>query len=160
MTRTHRKPLHPPLTDFPVALWITSFAFDVASIWMGNAMVKAAFFNLAAGCLMAVLAAVAGVLDYAHIEAGAKARRVGLIHAGLNVLALAVFGVAVFARRELLGATSTPIPMFVLSAVGVALVGASSYLGGQMVYDLGVNVRPLAAPLERVTLPPREPVKP
>jgi uncharacterized membrane protein len=158
MTRSQMKPLHPPLTDFPAALWITAFAFDIGSIWVGNAMVRAAYFNLVAGCIMAVFAALAGVFDYSRIRRGAPAKRIGLIHALLNVVALMVFIVGVVARTRMLSVAATPMPLVALSAVGVALVGVSSYLGGQLVYDLGVNVR-MVTPTDRSELRRRTPVR-
>src|SRR4051794_27533602 len=91
------KPLHPPVTDFPIALWVMSFVFDLFSFRVGNAMVKAAFFNIAAGCIIAILAAALGIFDYLRVLPGVQAKRLGLVHAALNVLALLVFSVDLWA---------------------------------------------------------------
>ena len=143
------RPLHPPLTDFPVALWVMAFVFDLVSFGAGNAFVKAAFYNLAAGDVIALLAAAAGLFDFTRIAPGHRTKKVALVHAGLNVLALVIFSVEAWARSSLLAAPHTPVPLVVLSAVGVALVLSAAYVGGQLVYDLGVNVAALT-PTERL----------
>jgi uncharacterized membrane protein len=156
------KPLHPPFTDFPVALWVVSFVFDFCSLGVGNAMVKAAFYNIAAGCITAILAAATGVFDFTRIGDGAPyARRTALIHGALNVFGLMIFSVNLFARTGVLSAGHTPAPLIVLSGVGLAVVVTAAWLGGTLVYDLGVNVREVAdteraeAAFVRPEVPPR-----
>lgn len=138
-----RKPLHPPFTDFPVALWTISLVFDLFSLRYGNAFVRAAFFNLAAGLVLAVLAAASGLVDLGRARRTAAVRRTALAHAGLNVLATATFLVDFWLRRASIDAARTPMEALVLSAVGVALVTTAARLGGRLVFEAGVNVRPV-----------------
>ena len=139
--RAQRKPLHPPFTDFPIALWSVSLVFDLLSLRYGNAFVRAADYNLAAGLVMAVLAAAAGLFDFGRARRTDAVRRKVVAHAGLNVLATVIFVVGFWLRRESVNAEQTPGAELVLSMVGVALVLSAARLGGQLVYDLGVNVR-------------------
>jgi uncharacterized membrane protein len=140
-------PRHPRWTDFPIALWVASLLFDfgsIAPVGSGNLFVRAAFYNMAAGCLLALVAALTGALDYNRIPHDSPARRLGLLHGGINVAAFLVFGVDVILRAQTLDAQHTPLLQVILSAVGVALVGVSGWLGGRMVYELGVGVSALA----------------
>lgn len=137
--RSSPRPLHPPFTDFPVALWSTSLLFDVLSLWLGNALVRAAFYNIAVGCVFALVAALTGALDYNRIPDQSPARRVGLLHGGLNIVAFTLFAVNLWLRALEMNAITTPISSVVISAIGVALVGVSAWLGGHMVYDYGVG---------------------
>lgn len=159
--RTSPRPLHPPLTDFPVALWTTSLIFDLLALWLGNALVRAAFYNIAAGCVFALAAALTGALDYNRIPDGSPARRVGLLHGGLNVVAFTLFAVNLWMRATELNAITTPTTPVVISAIGVALIGISSWLGGHMVYDYGIGTEPEA--VRRTREAPggvREPLRP
>ena len=57
-------PVHPILIPFPIALWSTSFATDVAFYFFRNSsLILISKFMLAAGCLGAVAAAVPGIID-------------------------------------------------------------------------------------------------
>ena len=120
-------------------MWGMSFVFDVASLRLGPAMVEAARFNLAAGLVMAVVAAAAGVRDFLRLPLGATVRRIGRWHAALNILAAALFSVSLGLRFHFRGAPTPPWPFF-LSALGVVVIGFSGYLGGVMVYNHGAGV--------------------
>lgn len=134
-------PLHPLLVHFPIALWGMSFVFDLLSLKLGPAMVEAARYNVLGGIIAAVVAGLTGVLDYfTHLRPGSPARRIGRYHAALNGLALGLFSASLILRWQLKGAPVTPRLPIVLSAVGVAVLGISGYLGGVMVYNHGVGV--------------------
>lgn len=159
--RTSPRPLHPPLTDFPVALWSTSLIFDLLSLWLGNALVMAAFYNIAAGSVFALAAALTGALDYNRIPDDSPARRVGLLHGGLNIVAFTLFAVNLWMRATQLNAITTPTAPVVLSAIGVAIVGISAWLGGHMVYDYGIGTEKEALRRGRdVPGGSREPLRP
>jgi uncharacterized membrane protein len=135
-----RQPLHPLLVHFPLAMWGMSFVFDVLSLHFGPAMVEAARFNLAAGLVMAAVAAAAGARDFFHLPRGTMVRRIGRWHALLNVVAAALFSVSLGLRFRARGAPVTPAWPFILSALGVVVIGFSGYLGGVMVYNHGAGV--------------------
>jgi nitrite reductase/ring-hydroxylating ferredoxin subunit len=102
----------------------------------------AGFYCVIAGCIGAVAAAAPGILDWLIVvppNSSAKSR--GLLHGGLNVFCLVLF--IVIAYR--LGSPSSPpdkLTLF-LMAVGVAVLGASSWLGGTLVFrnQIGVDHR-------------------
>lgn len=160
LRRSSPRPLHPPLTDFPVALWGTSLVFDLLSLWIGNSMVLAAFYNVAAGCVIALFAMLTGTLDYNRIPDRSPARRIGLLHALLNVSAFTLFAVNLWLRSRYLTASNTPLEPVVLSAVGLFFIGISSALGSHMVFEHGVGVEPVVGRRERPVSDLREPVRP
>lgn len=131
-----RPPLHTVLAHVPFVLWGISFVFDVASIWRGPAMSEAALFNLFAGLAFAVAAAVTGLWDYVtRLAPASTARRVARWHALANATAAALFVASLALRWHARGAPATPRLPFVLSALGVAVLGVAAYLGGIVGYE-------------------------
>jgi uncharacterized membrane protein len=134
-------PLHPMLVVFPIALWTAAMVFDTIGIVSAQGTLRAvAFYNIAAGILGAVAAAIPGFIDYRTLRG--RAARVGTWHALLNVTALALFVVSWLLRTRwgagVVGVDSW-IPVL-LGYVGLAVVFASGWLGGALVYEHGVGV--------------------
>jgi uncharacterized membrane protein len=99
-------------------------------------MVEAARYNVVSGLIAAALTAIAGVHDYlAHLPPGSSGRRLGRWHALLNVIATGLFAAGLGDRWAARGASATPMEPFVLSALGVVLLGVSAYLGGVIVMN-------------------------
>lgn len=135
-------PLHPILNHFPIGLFVISLLFDIASLsgMGGNALVLAAFYTMALGVVMGILAAITGLADYLDIRADHPGRRNATLHMVLNLAMLVLYALNLNLRNGDLAAVSAPILPFVLSLVGVGMIGLSGYLGGQLVYDEGVGV--------------------
>ncbi|MBM4440301.1 MAG: DUF2231 domain-containing protein [Candidatus Rokubacteria bacterium] len=134
-------PLHPMLVVFPFALWTTAVVFDVVGLVTGNnALRTVAFYNIAAGIVGAVAAAVPGIIDYFSLRG--RARRVGTYHAALNIVALLLFTVSWLLRTQWgAGYVGRDSWLPELTAiVGVALIFPSGWLGGSLVYEHGVGV--------------------
>jgi len=120
-------PLHPLLVTIPIGSWSASLLFDL----LGNR--KAAQTLVGFGVLAAVPTAVSGVSDWLDTD-GAE-RRVGLAHAAANDLLVAAFTASWLARR----ANRHGLGL-ALSMAGSALIGVSGWLGGHLIYALGVGV--------------------
>jgi uncharacterized membrane protein len=130
---TSKRALHLHLVHFPYVLWLVSFLFDVASLWRGPTMVEAALFNLLAGLAAAVAAAVTGLWDYVtRLGPRSPARRLARWHALANGAATVLFVASLLLRLGRRGAWATPRLPFVLSALGVALLGLGTYVGGMI----------------------------
>jgi uncharacterized membrane protein len=142
------KPLHPPLTDFPIAAYVLAAVFDVISAIGGKdhgwarEMWHAGTFTFIAGAAVSVLAALTGLWDaWKSSEAGTQARRTINTHATIMVT-VTVLALADIAWRlnsyhtELV----TPIGIVVLSVVIALLVSLGATFGGTLVYDYGFNV--------------------
>lgn len=132
-------PIHPILVTVPIGAWVASFVFDLASRWATDAATFASGSRwlIGLGVVGAVGAAMFGFLDLAAIPGGTRARRTGYIHMTLNLVVTGIY-VASFAVRD----PQRPVPagLIVLSAVTLAALGASGWLGGKLTYRYGVRV--------------------
>ncbi|HYN96868.1 MAG TPA: DUF2231 domain-containing protein [Pilimelia sp.] len=133
-------PIHPMLVMFPLGLFVTAVIFDFVDVAGGPRLLgEVAYWNIVAGLIGGVLAALAGLVDYLAIPAGTRAKRVGAAHGLINGAVMALFLVAWLARR---GAEQHAAPtwVFVLELVALVGGGVSAWLGGELVDRLGVGV--------------------
>jgi uncharacterized membrane protein len=134
-------PIHPMLVAFPFALWTTAVVFDIMGLVTGGSVYRTvAFYNIAAGIVGAVAAAVPGIIDYFSLRG--RVRRIGTYHAVLNVLALALFTASWVLRTQWgtgVAGRQSWIPELT-AIVGAALTIASGWLGGSLVYEHGTGV--------------------
>jgi uncharacterized membrane protein len=133
-------PVHPMLIVYPLGLLSTAVVFDILYIvTSNNDLATFSFWALAAGLVAGLAAAVFGLIDWLGIPGGTRARRIGAYHGGGNALVVALFAVSFYLRLD--SATYLPdvLPAMVgLLGAGIALVTA--WLGGELVYRLGVAV--------------------
>jgi uncharacterized membrane protein len=93
---------------------------------------------IAAGIIGGLLAAVFGLVDLLAIPSGTRAQKIALLHRGGNVVVVLCFIASWFLRRP--RPENPPSGAFVLSFVAVALAVITGWLGGELVYRLGVGV--------------------
>ncbi|MGA9769535.1 MAG: DUF2231 domain-containing protein [Blastocatellia bacterium] len=136
-------PIHPMLTGFPLALWTFSLVADLIYYFGTNDYnwETVAFYTLAGGIAGGVVAAVPGVIDYFSIR-DKRVLRLGAWHARLNLFALLLFAASLYLRtdrgsRIVDGSLTIPV---LLSLLGVILILASVWLGGEMVFKHSVGV--------------------
>jgi uncharacterized membrane protein len=136
--------IHPILIVFPLGLLGGSVAFDVVRIVThGGEWANIAFWMIAAGLIGGVVAAVFGLIDWLALPSHTRAKSVGLLHAIVNVGALALFFISWLMRLD---ARSTGVDQgltpFVISLVGLLLAVVAGWLGGELVERMGVSVYP------------------
>src|ERR687884_1633276 len=138
-------PIHPILIPFPLGLLSTSVVFDVVYLLTGNGKwAEISFWMIAAGVIGGLLAAFFGLIDWLAIPSGTRAKAVGLGHGLSNVVMVALFAASWLLRS---GAPSDPkVLPIVLSFLGVGLVSLGGYLGGELVFRLGIGVAEGANP--------------
>jgi uncharacterized membrane protein len=131
--------IHPMLIAFPLGLLATSVVFDIVHLATGRSeLATAAFWDIAAGVVGGLLAAVFGLFDWLAVPGGTRARRLGAWHGAGNVVVVAVFALSWLLR---LGNPANPgLVPFVLSVVAVLLATVTAWLGGELVERLGVGV--------------------
>lgn len=121
---------HPLMVPLPIGFWSGALLFDVVATrrarWAADVLV-------AAGVAAAVPTAAAGLSDWADAEP--EGRRVGLVHAGCNTLALVCYSASLAAR--LLGRRKAGVG---LGLAGATAISVGGYLGGHLSYVLGVGV--------------------
>jgi uncharacterized membrane protein len=142
-------PSHAMLVPLPIGLWIFALVADIM-VHMGRVpgWRSAAYYAIGVGVVGALVAAVPGLIDLMALPPG-RTRRTGIIHMGINLLAVVVFAVNFLTRYGNVDHSG----MLRLTAIGVALIAVSGWLGGEMVYVGGVGVAPGA----RETGPPSRP---
>jgi uncharacterized membrane protein len=142
------KPLHPPLTDLPIAAYVLAAVFDVASAIGGQdrawarELWHAGTWLFVGGAAVSVLAALTGLWDaWKSSEAGTQARRTINTHATIMVT-VTVLALADIAWRLRVYDTEavTPAGIAALSVVIGVLVSVGATYGGSLVYDYGFNV--------------------
>lgn len=130
-------PAHPAIVLVPAGAWLISAWYDARSTTDGAdpEAENVADMTLKIGLIAAVPAALTGIAQF--LQTGGEARRVAAVHWALNATAVTAYAVSWALRsagRRSAGRWA--------SGAGLALVGPGSYLGGHLVYRLGVGVAP------------------
>ncbi|RPF36930.1 DUF2231 domain-containing protein [Streptomyces sp. TLI_185] len=137
-------PFHPILVTVPIGAWVCSLVFDIASkiVDRPGFLTHGSAWLIAIGVLGALAAASVGLLDLFAIPTGTPAFRTALVHMALNLAVTAAYA-AGFAWRQgdgYAGGQSVGNGQLTLSAVALAALGVSGYLGGKLAYRYGVRV--------------------
>jgi uncharacterized membrane protein len=139
-TKLFGHPIHPMLIVFPVGLLIAAVAFDAIGLTTGTASWHLiAYWNIAGGLALGLLAAVFGLIDWIAIPSNTRAKRVGLLHGAGNVVVVALFGMNWILRSDAFGYAPS-LMAFGLSIAGLLLLAVTGWLGGELVDRLGVGV--------------------
>jgi uncharacterized membrane protein len=136
-------PFHPILVTVPIGAWVGSLVFDIASHIVDDPdfLSRGAMWLIAIGVIGALAAAAIGFLDFLAIPARTRAFRVGLLHMTLNLLVTAGYVVGFLWRQAGDGPSgSVEAGQLTLSAVSLAVLGVSGWLGGRLAYHFGVRV--------------------
>jgi uncharacterized membrane protein len=132
-------PIHPMLIPFPIAFFVATLVCDIAYWRSGDiGWNTASLWLLGAGLVMAALAAIAGLIDVLS-EPRIRALSEVWWHAGGNVLLVLIQAWSWFARYTE-GAAAVVPKGLILSAVAVALMLFTGWMGWQMVYRDRVGV--------------------
>ena len=132
-------PIHPMLIPFPIAFFVATFVCDLVFGAGGNpGWFAVTPWLLGAGLIMAALAAVAGLTD---VLADAQIRNLSTAwwHAGSNVVVVLVELYNWFARYSE-GSTAVLPTGLILSAIVVAILLFTGWMGWEMVYRHRVGV--------------------
>ena len=138
-------PIHPMLVPIPIGLWVFSLVCDLihAGGSTNPAWTTVALYTIGGGIVGALLAAVPGLIDLLSLPPGP--RRTALVHMAINLTVVALFAINLWLRLE---APESPGGLIWLSVLAIGLLVISGWLGGKMVYELGIAVdtRPDARP--------------
>lgn len=125
--------LHPLLTDVVIGCWSSATLLDVFG---GEDSDRAAQRLIGIGMAAFPPTALSGWSDWADSESvDADVRRVGLVHAAVNGVALALYAGSLASRRR--GRRGTGVA---LAMAGAGVMGAGGFLGGHIALRLGVGV--------------------
>ncbi len=132
--------LHPAVVHFPIALVPVSVVADAIGTfrdeprwsWMGRVLLTTA----AAG---AATAAATGLVAQEEVRVPDQAHPLLVTHRTLNASAGVIIMAMAFGRRHREQASVAEVA---LGALTVAVLSYSAWLGGRMVYEHGVGVKP------------------
>ena len=143
--------IHPMLVHFPIVLWIVAEALAITILIKGGDLSArqhwslTAFYALLGGTVMAAIAAFFGDMAMDHaVAAGFPAAPIET-HEAFAITTLSIFILhsilrllAIWRRYALAGMRGwmSELP----GLVGIVLMFATAYLGGELVYHYGVNV--------------------
>lgn len=141
------KPLHPPLTDIPVAAYVLALVFDVISFAIGSdsGLARDAYvagtWTIIAGVIVSLPTALTGFWDWLKsTPRGTQAWRTANWHMVAMLAVTALVVVDIVLRLGEPDAAVVPTAVLILSVVAGALVMFGSAYGGSLVYDYGFNV--------------------
>lgn len=124
-------PVHQLLIVFPLGLLTTSFFFDLAWLARRNEQLAiVAWWLILAGVIGGALAAAFGILDWAGIPRGTRARRLGALHGGGMGIVAVLYALSWFLRSD--APTQPEVTAILLSAAGVLLTVVTGWLGGEL----------------------------
>jgi uncharacterized membrane protein len=134
-------PIHPMLVPFPIACFVGTLLADIAYWWTANIMwADFAAWLVSAGVILAVLAAIAGAIDFFSNRL-IRTLPPAWPHVIGNVVALilAIINMFIHSRD---GWTSVVPWGLALSAVTVLILLFTGWMGGSLVYRHGAGMAP------------------
>jgi uncharacterized membrane protein len=130
------------LIVFPVGLFATAVIFDILHLATGNPLLATvSFYMIAAGVVGGLLAAIFGLIDWLALPKNSRAKSIGGWHGIGNVTIVVLFAGSWLLRRNNPNFVPDPIALL-LSFVGIGLALITAWIGGELVYRLGVGVDP------------------
>jgi len=134
-------PSHAMFIHFPVAFYIGAFAFDVMSRVGHFVSAPLAATWLIMGAFVAtVFAATTGLVDYFGMVRGSTKRRWAFRHLLFQIAAFAFFAVNLAIRWSDRALPEAKATWIVLGGIGVVFLTIGQWLGGVLVYELGMRV--------------------
>ena len=132
-------PLHPVMVHVPVGTWLSAGVLDLFP-----PLRPAATVLIGSGVAAAVPAAASGAADWSEQEIGV--RRLGVLHAAANTVALGLYIGALVARTRGRGGLG-----IALSYAGLGVATSSAAIGGHMSYAQSSGVSHAVAAAQALT---------
>lgn len=123
--------VQPILVMFPLGLFSMAVIFDVANLLGAPSILGAlAYWNIAAGLVGGVLAALAGAIDLMFVRRP-EAKRIGVLRGLLNMGVLIFFAVILMVR---VGAHDrvAGVGLFLVELLALAIGGFGAWFGGEL----------------------------
>jgi uncharacterized membrane protein len=123
--------VQPILVMFPLGLFSMAVIFDLATLaGAPNIVGSLAYWNVAAGLVGGVLAAIAGAIDVMFIRRP-EAKRLGALRGLLNMGVLILFAVILMVR---VGAHDrvAGVGLFFVELLALAIAGFGAWFGGEL----------------------------
>jgi uncharacterized membrane protein len=134
-------PVHPALTDFPIALLTASLICQIVGAASGNQVWwQMAFWGLVSGLVLSVPTALTGLIDYFTIPEGDSARTTATWHLLANVVSICAYlGSLLVQGGKVPPSDFRGYLAIALSAAGFLVLFIGAWLGGHLVFHHGVG---------------------
>src|SRR5688572_7688732 len=141
-TKLFGHPIHPMLVVFPLGLLASAVLFDILYLTTANpAFPTVSFYMIAVGVIGGLLAAIFGFIDWLALPNNSRAKNIGLWHGIGNFVIVVMFAVSWLLRRGNPNFVPDSLSS-ILAFAGVGLALITWWIGGELVYRLGVAVDP------------------
>jgi uncharacterized membrane protein len=132
-----KHPIHPMLVPIPIGLWVFSLICDLVFVFGGHGenWAVVAYYTMVGGVIGALVAAVPGFIDMLSLPP--RPKRTALAHMTVNLTVVGLYLWNIWLRFDEARDMTLPVS---LSAIAVALLVVSGWLGGKMVYVHGIAV--------------------
>lgn len=124
---------HVVLVHFPIALFTSSFVFDLLAIWTGSrSLARAAYYNLIGAAITALAAVFTGVLAWQLQLEGEKLRGNLRLHLGLGASSAVLIWLLTWwrTRQERAGTSSLAVGYWALGFLAILVIALTGHLGG------------------------------
>jgi uncharacterized membrane protein len=137
---------------FPLGLFAMAVFFDLGNLAGGPDILGAlAYWNIVAGLVGGVLAALAGAIDLMFVRNGTRAKRTGVLLALVNMGVLILFAVILMLRMRSADRVAGA-GVFVVELLALAAAVFGAWYGGELVNRRSA---PALARTQRVSSQPR-----
>jgi uncharacterized membrane protein len=137
-------PLHPRFVHFPIALTITGVAMIIVGFLAHRERwIEFGRLSLVLGWAGLLLASLTGLIDESRAPTTPPVQTVINQHITVGISLVVVFGIALYwplRNRQLWAQPSQRALYLALLVLGAGLVVLDGWLGGKLVYSLGVGV--------------------
>jgi uncharacterized membrane protein len=135
-------PLHPPLTDATIGMFVLATGLAVLGTLgaIEDAAGKACWLALIGGLIVAVPTAVTGFADWLRLEWGSPRWRTATQHLTAMVSAVVLFAVAAWLQHRGYERGDVTTGGLIFCVLGLISLTAGGWLGGAIVFVHGVRV--------------------
>jgi uncharacterized membrane protein len=137
-----RHPVHPAIVPVPIGAFVVALLADVAYLATSRLFwPRMAGVALAIGIAGALISALPGIVDFSGLAQGSRVRAIATAHMLLNVAVVGLQSLSLYLRFRVETSPFEPgTAALALSFLAIALLGASGWLGGKMVFEHGAGV--------------------
>jgi uncharacterized membrane protein len=136
------KPSHAPLTDVSIGAYTVGVLMLIAGYagFEEEAMAQGSLLAIGAGLVVAIPTILTGLLDWADLGKGTRARTLANYHLVVMLLATATFAATFVLQRPGYLDREVTLDGLVAGCVGLGLLTLGGTLGGALAYVYGVRV--------------------